>query len=145
MKQKIAPDTSHTSIPTAPPQASPTPSERIAALEKEVKLLRRDLAAANQNKDNTQITQIKSLSAPLSLGGDLNVLLFFFCEVMTPRKLVRSLPSCDKTMHLTQSDCVTLAKGFDYVSKTSGSDGYAVGIFLQKYPFMSSMCERPLS
>ncbi|GMH80624.1 hypothetical protein TL16_g08626 [Triparma laevis f. inornata] len=63
-------------------------------------------------------------------------------EVMKPRKLASSLPTLEKIDNLTQADCVTLARGFDYLSKTSGNNDDAIGNFLKRFPVMKYMSER---
>ncbi|GMI12483.1 hypothetical protein TrLO_g2953 [Triparma laevis f. longispina] len=79
----------------------------------------------------------------IPLVGDNNILLMFFCEVMKPRPLLVSLPKCDKSADIiTPSDCITLAKAFDYLSKKSTSDKNAINHFLKHYPAMKTLAER---
>ncbi|GMH80703.1 hypothetical protein TL16_g08662 [Triparma laevis f. inornata] len=77
----------------------------------------------------------------LPLEGDLQMLLMFLCEIMKSRKLVTKLPVCDKTGKLTRSDCVKLAKGFDFFSKTPESEEDAVCLYLDKFPAMMFFTE----
>ncbi|GMH93689.1 hypothetical protein TL16_g12697 [Triparma laevis f. inornata] len=85
---------------------------------------------------------INKAASSLPLKSELEVLIVFLREVMKPRQLASTLPSCDKTSNLTLSDCVTLARAFDYLSKTSDSNEDAVGEYLEKFPAMRDMHER---
>ncbi|GMH61390.1 hypothetical protein TrST_g6702 [Triparma strigata] len=153
MKHKIVPDIE------SPPTSELRKDEKIEALEsenkrlrrenedvvQEVKQLRRELAEAGLKGGpigERGALSVERTVTQLPLVGDLEVLLAFFCEVMKPRNLVPTLPPCEKTANLVHSDCVTLAKGFNYVSKTSGSDEDAVGTFIKKYPIMEELRQR---
>lgn len=149
MQYKVAPDEVAPVVPF--PRKAIKDEQRIAALEQEVLQLRRDLAAANMSRpssttegarDGTIVTNNSAPSTPIisnamsstsiPLVGDLEILLMFFFEVMKPRPLATTLPACDKTERITKTDCINLAKGFDFLSKTSGSDEDAIGTYLNK-------------
>ena len=66
------------------------------------------------------------------LKNDLEIFLVFFRELMKPRQLVSELPVFLKTNKLTTLDCIRLARGFDFLSKTSDSDEDAVGLLFRK-------------
>ncbi|GMH87019.1 hypothetical protein TrVE_jg13484 [Triparma verrucosa] len=61
---------------------------------------------------------------------------------MKPRQLLSELPVFLKTNKLTTLDCIRLARGFDFLSKTSDSDEDAVGLLFRKYPAMNSLNRR---
>ena len=93
-------------------------------LREENKKLRGLGVERQAEQDATHV--IASAASSIPLKDDLEMLLVLLCEVMRPRKLVSSLPSCDKTALLTQSDCITLAKGFGFLAKKYDSND-AVG------------------
>lgn len=77
----------------------------------------------------------------IPLTSDLEVLLVVLQEVIKPRQLAATLPSCDKTHDLTLSDCVTLARGFNFLTKISGNED-AIGRYFDNFPVMRDMQER---
>ncbi|GMI13806.1 hypothetical protein TrLO_g928 [Triparma laevis f. longispina] len=112
--------------------------ERIVELEEANKQLIAQLTRACLAAPTHELNQVKSSlstnsAAPL-LNGDLEVLLVFLCEVMKPRALASSLPTCDNTNQLTHSDCMKITKGFDYLSKTSTATRMQSGHFLRNSP-----------
>ncbi|GMH62724.1 hypothetical protein TrST_g11301 [Triparma strigata] len=109
-------------------------------LREENKKLRGLGVERQAEQDATHV--IASAASSIPLKDDLEMLLVLLCEVMRPRKLVSSLPSCEKTTHLLQSDYIALARGFDFLSKTSGTNEDTVGEYFEKYPAMREMSER---
>ncbi|GMI15025.1 hypothetical protein TrVE_jg13939 [Triparma verrucosa] len=114
--------------------------EENMQLREENKKLRGLGVERQAEQDATHV--IASAASSIPLKDDLEMLLVLLCEVMRPRKLVSSLPSCEKTTHLLQSDYIALARGFDFLSKTSGTNEDAVGEYFEKYPAMREMSER---
>ena len=82
----------------------------------------------------------KSISN-VPLKDDLEVMLVVLREVMRPRQLASTLPSCEKTQ-LILADCIKIVKGFDFLSKTSETNEGVVGKYFDKYPAMRDMQER---
>lgn len=105
---------------------------RIAELEKE--LQDRDIPSSP--------AVVGEATSSLPLKSELEVILVFLCEVMKPRQLSATFPVCDKTSDLAKTDCVALARGFDFLSKTSGSNEDAVGKYLDNFPVMRDMHNR---
>lgn len=81
-------------------------------------------------------------ASSLPLKDDLEVLLVTLTKVMKPRPLVSALPSCSRTGNLTLSDCIALAKGFDFLSKSSKSEEDVVGTYFRSNPAIKLLSER---
>ncbi|GMH71425.1 hypothetical protein TL16_g05648 [Triparma laevis f. inornata] len=107
---------------------------KIVELEKQV-----------QHRNTFQLPTLAGVSKAISslpLKDEQEVLLVFLREVMKPGQLAATLPSCNKINNIALSNCITLARGFDFLSKTSDSNEDAVGKYLDKFPVMRNMQER---
>ncbi|GMH58831.1 hypothetical protein TL16_g02697 [Triparma laevis f. inornata] len=62
-------------------------------------------------------------------------------RVMKPRQVPAALPVMQKRSGLTSVDCLTLAKGFDFLSKTSQNDEDAVVTYLDHFPVIKDISE----
>ncbi|GMI08704.1 hypothetical protein TrVE_jg9294 [Triparma verrucosa] len=143
-------------VPSSGPPAEGNNEPIIASLRRENEELKRKLTLNDNTKqfkadrttrDDDGGTSADNLSLP-SMGarlivGDLAVVLAVLKEVMKPRSVPASLPVCDKSVGLTSADTVTLARGFDFLTKTSqNSDGEAVGAYLEHFPVMKKISEQ---
>eukprot|EP00519_Triparma_laevis_P011501 CAMPEP_0182508184 /NCGR_PEP_ID=MMETSP1321-20130603/24535_1 /TAXON_ID=91990 /ORGANISM="Bolidomonas sp., Strain RCC1657" /LENGTH=665 /DNA_ID=CAMNT_0024714221 /DNA_START=50 /DNA_END=2047 /DNA_ORIENTATION=- len=77
------------------------------------------------------------------LKDDATRILNLMAAIMKPKTLASTLPSCmTPSSSMTKADCVDIARGFNYLTKTTAEDGDAVGEFLKAYPAMQELSER---
>ncbi|GMI16011.1 hypothetical protein TrLO_g2077 [Triparma laevis f. longispina] len=107
-----------------------------AALEKDNALLRAEINDL-QSKITTTIPFKGTTTSGLEVDMDAvvevetDVFLYIFTELMRPgTATVLSVPECTKMFgQITRSDCITFAKGFGYLSKSTPDNGDVVGEF----------------
>ncbi|GMH85642.1 hypothetical protein TrVE_jg6354 [Triparma verrucosa] len=90
-------------------------------------------------------------SGPLSggnlAGGDLEIFLYFFREVIRPRPETTTLVTCNKSSRdgITEADCKAMAKGFHFLSSHLEENEHeedAVGALFELYPSMKELVEK---
>ncbi|GMI16040.1 hypothetical protein TrLO_g1417 [Triparma laevis f. longispina] len=132
LKRRIEKD-QLTNAQNPPGPVPPSPPTTPAAPE----VVKNPLSAVRLNRSES--------SAPLT-GADLELFLYFFLELMRPRKPASSLPSCDKFCHeITKTDCTSMTKGFNFLSnhlEDSEAEKDAVGALFKLHPAMSELNER---
>ncbi|GMH58770.1 hypothetical protein TrLO_g5524 [Triparma laevis f. longispina] len=83
------------------------------------------------------------MDSSATLPKDADVLLLLFCELMRSRKLASTLPLCSTPLpSLTHTDLIKIARGFEYLSKTTSADGDSVKATFDRYPSMRELAKR---